>query len=79
MTASFNSVQAAASRRAFLKVSAAAGGGLLRGFALPRAHMAERAVPAAAPSPANAPFAATGIRLRQLPIERDVLAGRKLA
>ena len=78
MTALFNSVQAAASRRAFLKVSAAAGGGLLLGFALP-AHTAERAVPAAAPSPANAPFAATGIRLRQLPIERDVLAGRKLA
>jgi len=34
---------------------------------------------AAAPSLANALFAATGIRLRHLPIDRDVLAGRKPA
>jgi len=34
---------------------------------------------ASAPSLANALFAATGVRLRQLPIDRDVLAGRKPA
>jgi isoquinoline 1-oxidoreductase subunit beta len=34
---------------------------------------------AAAPSLANALFAATGVRLRQLPIDRDVLAGKKQA
>ncbi len=34
---------------------------------------------AAAPSLANALFAATGVRLRQLPIDRDVLAGKKPA
>ena len=34
---------------------------------------------AAAPSLTNALFAATGVRLRQLPIDRDVLAGKKPA
>jgi isoquinoline 1-oxidoreductase beta subunit len=34
---------------------------------------------AAAPSLANALFAASGVRLRQLPIDRDVLAGKKSA
>jgi isoquinoline 1-oxidoreductase subunit beta len=34
---------------------------------------------AAAPSLANALFAATGVRLRQLPIDRDALAGKKRA
>jgi isoquinoline 1-oxidoreductase beta subunit len=34
---------------------------------------------AAAPSLANALFAATGVRLRHLPIDRDVLAGKKTA
>jgi isoquinoline 1-oxidoreductase subunit beta len=34
---------------------------------------------AAAPSLANALFAATGVRLRRLPIDRDVLAGKKPA
>jgi isoquinoline 1-oxidoreductase beta subunit len=34
---------------------------------------------AAAPSLANALFAATGVRLRQLPVDRDVLAGKKPA
>jgi aerobic-type carbon monoxide dehydrogenase small subunit (CoxS/CutS family) len=34
---------------------------------------------AAAPSLANALFAATGVRLRQLPIDRNVLAGEKPA
>jgi len=34
---------------------------------------------AAAPSLANALFAATGVRVRQLPIDRDVLAGKKPA
>jgi isoquinoline 1-oxidoreductase beta subunit len=34
---------------------------------------------AAAPSLANALFAATGVRLRHLPIDRDVLAGKKPA
>jgi isoquinoline 1-oxidoreductase beta subunit len=43
MSASFNGLDAAASRREFLKVSVAAGGGLLLGFALPRAHTAEQA------------------------------------
>ena len=34
---------------------------------------------AAAPSLANALFAVTGVRLRQLPVDRDVLAGKKSA
>jgi isoquinoline 1-oxidoreductase beta subunit len=49
MSASFNSQEAAASRREFLKVSIAAGGGLLLGFALPRAHTAEQAGSGLAP------------------------------
>jgi isoquinoline 1-oxidoreductase beta subunit len=51
MSASFISLDAATSRREFLKVSVAAGGGLLLGFALPRAHSAERAGAAAAFAP----------------------------
>jgi len=39
----------------------------------------ETGTTAAPPSIANAIFAATGVRLRRLPIDRDVLAGRKSA
>jgi isoquinoline 1-oxidoreductase subunit beta len=49
MSASFDSLAAATSRREFLKVSVAAGGGLLLGLALPRAHTAEQAGAAVAP------------------------------
>jgi isoquinoline 1-oxidoreductase beta subunit len=49
MRASSNKLDAAASRREFLKVSVVAGGGLLLGFALPRAHAAEASDAAAAP------------------------------
>jgi isoquinoline 1-oxidoreductase subunit beta len=49
MSASFNNLDAAASRREFLKVSIAAGGGLLLGFGLPRAHAAAQAGSALAP------------------------------
>jgi isoquinoline 1-oxidoreductase beta subunit len=48
MGASFNGLDAAVSRREFLKVSVTAGGGLLLGFALPRAHTAEQTGSAAA-------------------------------
>jgi isoquinoline 1-oxidoreductase beta subunit len=48
MSASFKSLDAGASRREFLKVSVAAGGGLLLGFALPRGHTAEHAESAVA-------------------------------
>jgi isoquinoline 1-oxidoreductase subunit beta len=49
MSASFNSPDAAASRREFLKVGVAAGGGLLLGFALPHSRAAEQAGTAVAP------------------------------
>lgn len=49
MSASFNSLDAAVSRREFLKVSVAVGGGMLIGFSLPRARAAEQAGSAAAP------------------------------
>ncbi|MBS0233084.1 MAG: xanthine dehydrogenase family protein molybdopterin-binding subunit [Proteobacteria bacterium] len=39
----------------------------------------ETGTTASAPALANALFAATGVRLRRLPIDRDVLAGRKPA
>jgi isoquinoline 1-oxidoreductase beta subunit len=39
----------------------------------------ETGVTAAPPALGNALYAATGIRLRRLPIDRDVLAGRKEA
>jgi isoquinoline 1-oxidoreductase beta subunit len=39
----------------------------------------ETGTTAAPPALANALFAATGIRLRRLPIDRDVLSGRKPA
>jgi isoquinoline 1-oxidoreductase subunit beta len=49
MSASISSLDAAASRRRFLKVGAAAGGGLLLGFALPRGHTAEQTGSAVVP------------------------------
>src|SRR3984957_19847556 len=49
MSASPKDLGIAASRREFLKVGVAAGGGLLLGFALPRAHTAERAGSAVTP------------------------------
>jgi isoquinoline 1-oxidoreductase beta subunit len=39
----------------------------------------ETGTTAAPPALINALFAATGIRLRRLPIDRDVLSGRKPA
>ena len=39
----------------------------------------ETGTTAAAPSLVNALFAATGVRLRRLPVDRDLLSGRKQA
>jgi isoquinoline 1-oxidoreductase beta subunit len=43
----------------------------------PPGGMGEAATTAAPPAVRNAIFAATGIALRRLPIDRDILAGRK--
>ena len=45
MSASLKALRVAASRREFLKVSVTAGGGLLLGFALPRATSADNRAP----------------------------------
>jgi isoquinoline 1-oxidoreductase beta subunit len=45
----------------------------------PPGGIGEPGTTAAAPSLANAIHAATGVRLRRLPVDRDVLAGRKKA
>ena len=41
--------------------------------------MGETGVTAAPPALANALCAATGIRLRRLPIDREILSGKKLS
>jgi isoquinoline 1-oxidoreductase beta subunit len=45
----------------------------------PPGGIGETGVTAGPPALGNALYAATGIRLRRLPIDRDVLAGRKPA
>jgi hypothetical protein len=45
----------------------------------PPGGIGETGTTAAPPALANALFAATGIRLRRLPIDREVLSGRKPA
>jgi isoquinoline 1-oxidoreductase beta subunit len=45
----------------------------------PPGGIGEAGATAGPPALGNALYAATGIRLRRLPIDRDVLAGRKQA
>jgi isoquinoline 1-oxidoreductase subunit beta len=45
----------------------------------PPGGIGETGTTAAPPAVANAIYAATGIRLRQLPIDRKILAGRSKA